>query len=64
MQAIVDILKSKGKLGGVLLMLIGIGDFIGIALGKITFSTYLEASGMFAAGLALLGIRSAQDATP
>ena len=63
MQALIDILKSRGKLGGWLLLLLGVGDFLGIAFGKITFSTYVEAGAMAAGGLAIIGIRSALDET-
>lgn len=66
MQALVDILKSRGKIGGWILILLGLGDFVGIAIGKITFSSYIEASAMLAAGLGIVGIRGAMTppATP
>ena len=59
MQGIIDLLKSKGKLGGAGLMALG--------LGMVAYSyfkgagQYQEGMATFFLGLGLLGIRSKQD---
>jgi hypothetical protein len=63
MQKIIDILKSRGKLGAWLLIVLGLGIFVTISFGKIppTAENYALATGAFGLGLSNLGIRSAQD---
>lgn len=59
MQSIIDVLKSRGKMGGVALMVLG--------LGMVVYSYFKGAgeyqTGMttFFLGLGILGIRGAQD---
>lgn len=59
MQQIVELLKSRGKLGGVALMIVG--------LGMVVYSyfkgaaEYQEGMVTFFLGLSLLGIRGKQD---
>lgn len=58
MGAIVDILRSRGKLGAVGVILIGIGHMTCVFLGKCS-GTYQEGAVTFFLGLSLLGIRGA-----
>jgi hypothetical protein len=58
MGAIIEVLKSKGKLGGVGLMLMGLG-LVAYSYFK-GAGQYQEGMATFFAGLALLGIRSKQ----
>lgn len=60
MQPIIDALKSRGKLGAWLLMVMGIGMFVAIGFGKLDNTHLTEATGAFALGLSLLGIRAKQ----
>jgi hypothetical protein len=63
MQFLVDILKSKGKLGGAGLMVIGLVQMVLVYTGKLQGS-YQEGAATFFLGLGLLGIRSKQDVPP
>ena len=60
MEWLINILKSRGKLGGVGLMVVGIGQIVLVFMGKLT-GGYEVGITTFLAGLSLLGIRSAQD---
>lgn len=62
MQAIIDVLKSRGKTGAWLIMLIGVGMFAAIGFGKMdaTATNYTTAGTTFGLGLSLLGIRNNQ----
>lgn len=59
MAGMVEMLKSRGKLGGVGLMCIGAGMMAMEFMGKTT-SGYGEGASLFFLGLSLLGIRSKQ----
>lgn len=61
MQVIIDILKSRGKLGGWGLIVLGIGHMAAVYFGWITGS-YEFGGAAFLAGLALIGIRGKQEA--
>lgn len=61
MDSIISMLKSRGKLGGMGLMLIGIGQLALVFFGKDTTSGYGPGSATFFLGLSLLGIRGALD---
>lgn len=58
MGAIIDVLKSRGKLGGVGLMIMGLG-MCAYSFFK-GAGQYQEGMVTFFAGLSLLGIRGAQ----
>ena len=60
MQSIVEILKSRGKLGAIGLMLIGLGHMIAVYFGKLS-GDYQMGAGTFFLGLSLLGIRGAVE---
>lgn len=64
MSSIFGFLTSKGKTGGVILMLIGIGEFVAVGFGKLDNSHLIEAGGAFGLGLSLFGIRSAITPPP
>ena len=61
MQFIIDVLKSKGKLGGAGLMLLGVGQVVLVYLGKMPGSVQ-DGVTVFLLGLAAFGIRSKLDA--
>lgn len=63
MQFIVDILKSRGKLGAVAIMLIGIGHMFAVHF-KIVAGDYQTGAITFFGGLSLLGIRAKLDEPP
>ena len=59
MQGLIDILKSRGKLGAVGLMALGLGMCVyAFFHGPADYQTGM---GVFFMGLSLLGIRGAQD---
>jgi len=60
MQAIIDVLKSKGKLGGVGLMVVGLGMVIYSYFKGV--GEYQSGMTTFFLGLGILGIRGKQDA--
>jgi hypothetical protein len=59
MQSIIDVLKSRGKLGGAGLMILGLGHMVGVYLGKLT-GDYTTGATIFFTGLGILGIRGKQ----
>lgn len=61
MTALLEILKSKGKIGGVGLMVIGISHMIAVYFGQLAGGYEFGASTFFL-GLGVLGIRGKQDA--
>ena len=63
MQSIIDILKSRGRLGASAIMIIGVGMMVGVYLGKIT-GTYQDGAVVFFLGLSLMGIRGALPEPP
>lgn len=60
MGGLIDILKSKGKTGGVGLMLIGLAEMALVYFGKIQ-GDYNSGASHFFLGLGLFGIRGALD---
>ena len=64
MSDLFSFLQSRGKTGGVILMLIGIGEFVAIGFGKLDNSHLVEAGGSFGLGLSLFGIRAAIPPAP
>ena len=60
MQILVDILKSRGKLGAAGLMVLGMGQMVAVYFGKLS-GTYQEGAIVMFMGLSLLGIRGALD---
>lgn len=64
MKWLVDILKSRGKLGGVGLIVLGLGMAAYVGFTQGAAGSYTEPIGLIFAGLALLGIRAKQDAPP
>ena len=59
MAGLIEIMKSKGKIGGVGLMMIGAAQMAMIFFGK-EAGSYGDGAALFFAGLSLLGIRSKQ----
>lgn len=57
MATIINILKSRGKIGGVGLMIVGLGEIVLTAMGKIAIP-YEQGVTVFLMGLAAFGIRA------
>ena len=60
MAKLIDILKSRGKLGAACLCLLGLGHMFLVYLGKIA-GTYEVGATIFFTGISLFGIRGALD---
>lgn len=58
MQTLIDLLKSRGKLGASILVLIGIAEFVAVSLGYLSTEQLVGASTLVGLGLSLYGIRA------
>lgn len=62
MQVLIDILKSRGKTGGIGLMILGLVHGVLAYYGTIQ-GTFMQSAEIFLLGLAVFGIRAKLDST-